>query len=1031
MSSPAASPSRFSNGGNSDTILTPSRRVKALLAQFDDSDSEDETLHPKIKPTAGIGASAQQVHDLHSSPRLHSDKGNESEDADEAILPSAPRGRLAARLQAQRAEDDDSDSGAAGGGSAYQRVRSQIQRRAANPENSATAMNRTYRSSGEDELSKSDPRRRPLKRKSSPVVEDSHRVASSRSPSPLFFPSPSAPKSPAKSTHPGEQSDLDDLPSNPLTSNNSRFLELVEKHRKQRLAQEAADIVKRATRVEQLQSLTKSSERQRGSSPGDGSDEDSDLSDHGISQKLSKASRPTRKASKKAIEEMNRETQRMTRNMQLAHQAKTKKKITKESLLARFNFPLPGASKIGVEEDHDKSATASSAPTSDAEGMRKHDTPPTSPLLPDSAAKDTSLLSLPPAEIFETVNLQRHDEEGLPTAENRLAQPGRSEDRGKGRAVEEQSDGNPRSISVPKERKEPRPIRVKWSKEDAVIARAADSDSDLEIVTSQSKSRKLAVFETLPSRKARETPSHLALRSLAHITDSFDKTRSCTNTAQVEAGLRKAARLQARKEREEKIAELKAKGIVIQSAEEREKDQQEMEDLVERARQEAAEIQKREQATAKRDGTFLKDALDDDDDESDDEEDGDFGDDDDAQLENADEEDEDEDGDEEGGEGEDTENEEGRMALDGSDGELIDQEAAEQSADEAPEEDADGSQLESLSNNEEEEGARVDRVQRRLRNARVLSDDEDDGSTSRSDPDPSLPAPKKTTEEAQDQILPAPAKTPQSVPRSARKLIPGLQMSDDLPMGLTQAFAATMADSQSGDTTSQTQEHGSYAVARELPSPGFPIVPSLHRLESLDIVADSQPASQTQPLNLDLSLSQSQLVPQSPAGVVSTQLSQGLFEPTQDVGFLLSPFAENRFDTPLQADAPPSTIETVILPRDHDQSPILQRKGRLRRGRAATLSDDERGDAQKSNSAFDVMRRAAARKDAAPLFDKSASRAKEIVDEAAEESEDEYAGLGGASDDDVGEENEDDRKMIDHDERLGEGDEAKLAGLFA
>jgi mediator of replication checkpoint protein 1 len=165
--------------------------------------------------------------------------------------------------------------------------------------------------------------------------------------------------------------------------------------------------------------------------------------------------------------------------------------------------------------------------------------------------------------------------------------------------------------------------------------------------------------------------------------------------------------------------------------------------------------------------------------------------------------------------------------------------------------------------------------------------------------------------------------------------------------------------------------------------------------------------------------------------VTSTQFSQMPFEPTQDVGFVLSPFTENRFDTPLRNNAPHSTIETVILAQENEQSPILQRKGRLRRGRAATMSDDDTGEVGKDISAFDVMRHAAARKEVAPVFDKTKSHAKDIIDEAAEESEDEYAGLGGASDDEVGEEDEDDKKMIDHDEKVGQGDEAKLAGLFA
>ena len=1029
MSLPAPTSSPMSAGGSSPAILTPGRRVKALLAQFDDSDSEDELVFPREKVAANPTLPVQQAAALSAFIQSDSENGGGDEDEDEDSLPIAPRGRLAARLQAKTTEESDSDSDTSGRGRAYDRIKNQMQSLEAKAADAAIPTNVMQRSSSEDEFAGAGLKRRLLKRKIHPVVEGPQGVASPRSPSPLFFPSSSVRKAPAKSIGSEEDSGLHELPVNPLTSNNSRFLELVEKHRKQRLAQEAADIVKRAARVEQLQSLSKSSGRPRGSSPADDSNEDSDQSNHDVGRKMSKASRPTRKASKKAVEEMNRETQRMTRNMQLAHQAKTKKKITKESLLARFNFPIPGVSKNGVDGDHVKSATASSAPTSDAEVARKVDTPPTSPLLPDIIDKDMSFLTLPPAEIFESTNLEQRNQDELPKTQDILTQPVQSVDKGKGRAVREMSQRKPNPNAVLKPRKEPRPIRVKWSKEDAVIARAADSDSDLEIVTSQAKSRKIAIFEALPSRKARETSSHLALRSLAYITDPSNKKRSSMNTAQMETGLRKAARLQARKERQEKIEELKAKGVVIQTAEEREKDQQDVEDLVERARKEAAKIHKREKATAKKDGTFVKDGLDDDD--SDDEEDGDFEDEDDALASNIDE--EEDEGDEEDGEEdgeEEAEDENGGMALDGPAKELIDQEAEEQCSDES-EEDAEEDQLETFINDGEEDTSTAENAPRKSRNHRVLSDDEDEESPTEDDPSLSLPAPAKITEEEQATSLLAPAKTPQSVPRSARKMIPGLQMSDDLPMGLTQAFAATMAESQSQETTSRTHEQDSFAMTRELPSPGFPLVPNLRRLESLDVITDSQPASQTQPLDIDLSFSQSQHLLQSQAGIASTQLSQMPFEPTQDVGFVLSPFVESRFDTPLNGDAPHSTVETVILPKDDEQSPTVLRKGRLIRGRAASMSEDGAGDVEKDSSAFDVMRRAAARKEAEQLFDRSKSHAKDIVDEAAEESEDEYAGLGGASDDEAGEEDEDDRKMIDHDEKVGHGDEAKLAGLFA
>jgi mediator of replication checkpoint protein 1 len=52
-----------------------------------------------------------------------------------------------------------------------------------------------------------------------------------------------------------------------------------------------------------------------------------------------------------------------------------------------------------------------------------------------------------------------------------------------------------------------------------------------------------------------------------------------------------------------------------------------------------------------------------------------------------------------------------------------------------------------------------------------------------------------------------------------------------------------------------------------------------------------------------------------------------------------------------------------------------------------------------------------------------------MVEEQADESEDEYAGLGGASDEDSGEEDEEVEKMMDHGEV--EADERKLAAFYA
>ena len=72
--------------------------------------------------------------------------------------------------------------------------------------------------------------------------------------------------------------------------------------------------------------------------------------------------------------------------------------------------------------------------------------------------------------------------------------------------------------------------------------------------------------------------------------------------------------------------------------------------------------------------------------------------------------------------------------------------------------------------------------------------------------------------------------------------------------------------------------------------------------------------------------------------------------------------------------------------------------------------------------------RQAAIKPTVPAFDKKRSEAKGMIEEQAEESEDEYAGLGGASDSEDGEYDEETRKMIDDDseEKLNERAVAKF-----
>jgi mediator of replication checkpoint protein 1 len=920
MTSQPSPPCSPSSPQSTAFILTPTRKVRALLAQFNDSDDEEPTP-PKTKPTetalAKVGLSGNLTNPLPNRTEHDNVEDEDEENEDEDVLiPARQRGTR----QITSASDGEEES-------LQDEDKMMPQLEAASK---TGALDDLFSDSEDNVLGRKT-------RNASPLGK-------SRSPSPLFIPSPE--------------------------NHKSKFLALVEKHRKERKDKEAEEAAKLAQQRHNLKTQKQERRGPRGSSPADDSEEDGDSSENADGMRLAKQARPTRKASKKALEEMNRETQRMSRNMQLAHQARTKKKITKESLLARFNFQTTPASKIEVH------VSSSSPVASEDEAEKGQSTPPTSPprdfTTPKLDKGKGRASSLEQAEEIPDVFQM-----GVPGSDVHIEEPLKP-------SIKLLNQGDAVKVSTA------RPI---WSDND-------DSESDLEVVTSRADKRKYAAFERLRAKKATEAPSQIALRSLANLIG--EDRRSSMNAAAVGMSLRKAARMQAREEREHRIADLKAKGVLIQTAEERDREQQDVEDLLERARQEAADIQKREKAAAKKEGNYTKDDLDDEDDSDDD-----F-----AGEESIDEDVDSEADDEDVKSGDEAEKDTKGLL----DNEVDGDESASESA------------VETETNSGDQSDASMDEpslprnsTYRQSRKVRVVSDDEDE----------SVERPLQSPSR-----LPV-SKTPQSLTRSVKKQIPGLPMSDDLPIGLTQAFAATMADSQS-QVLSNSEEQDSLQMTADLPSPNIAMAPKLSRLDSVDMVSDSQPASQTQPLNLDLSFTQSQMVPQSPkvqSGVYGTQAtpSQPYFEPTQDAGYLMSPFMGNRFaaETPEQPE-PHSTVDTVIVPEALQDSPIVQRRVRLRRGRInADDSEEEAAGPDQATSAFTVMQKAAAKK-ARETFDKNHSKAREIVDEAAEESEDEYAGLGGASDDDANdEEDEEDRKMIDEDTQVGIGDEAKLAKLFA
>jgi mediator of replication checkpoint protein 1 len=184
-----------------------------------------------------------------------------------------------------------------------------------------------------------------------------------------------------------------------------------------------------------------------------------------------------------------------------------------------------------------------------------------------------------------------------------------------------------------------------------------------------------------------------------------------------------------------------------------------------------------------------------------------------------------------------------------------------------------------------------------------------------------------------------------------------------------------------------------------------------------------------------MSLEFSELLAQGQCINSPTKLSE-VPEPTQDAGF-----EKPHFEHSALPDLH-STIETVVLPSD--VSPVAQKRGRLHRRTEASATLSQHGDEtfqtdtdirpenvfQLSTNAFDVLFKATKKIGSVDDFDKKRSEAKRMVEEQAEESEDEYAGLGGASDEESDSEvDEEVAKMID--ENHVEVNESKLAQLYA
>ncbi|OMP84895.1 Mediator of replication checkpoint protein 1 [Diplodia seriata] len=1059
--------------------LTPRSRVKAMLAEAGMSDDSEDELSTKpsnapLKPSEPAANPAPAA-----SKPAQGDASSDSEEDD--IIPARrPIGRMAARMLAedQNAPSGDGDKE---DGNAYQRVRKMLMSaKDKQKESSGRSIPAAdaESSSGEDmPFSRPTPARR-LARKASKSPKPA--ASASRASSPGLFVSPSK-ASPAKSTGSFENGSNSDSGMSDFKPK-SRLEELVAQKKAERKAKEAAEKKTREENRRKAKAAEKKSneiDRELNGSETDSNDEE------GVAEKLTQQARPTRRAGKKAKEEMNRETQRIARNMQLAHQAKTKKKYTTQDLFKRFNFGQPQESAENTPE----------LASSDVDQAEK-ETPPTSQPSVDEVEKSTTheqgidSNGLPDDTVVDIGKPTKTDI-GLPVLHKAHPQP--KIDKGKGRAIlpsrENPAQIAPEPIAKPAA---PAPVPEKKTRTFRVVlperpvANASDSDDDLEIV----RDKRFDVFDSLPARQAKEPKHLLTLRHLAHLTSpskSRQTDRSSMGPDQLQALLQRRAREQAKAEKDERIAELRAKGIMVQTEEERERDQLELENLLEKARKEADELAKKEKDEAKKNGDDDGDGLLDSEDDESYVEDG-------SDAEGA----EDEELELSGSEDEEEDRADGEGLLDDEAGEDEDDEMADEedvSAQpdvEAPEDD-DGES--------EEDTAPAQRRTVVARNRKRVFDDEDEESeakpteqqaqhepsqdetmaafgfannaapigltqmfTSTAADTTSQPTKQKSQPNpSQDETMVAFGFADNDAPVDLGEMFVGTMVNMDskstehqpqseatqdetmaafgfannaAPAGLSQMFNGTMANtgSQSEIAEGANTQQDSLDFLRNIPISTIPEFAADFSGPSQDsFIRDSQVGeSQAESGNNDINIGISQF-PSQPQEYPDTQMSD-VPEPTQDGGFAVSR-TPGRFNRTPQASSTQKTVDTVIFEGATPESPIVQRKkGRLQRRReiVATAVSDVEEDAQTepndaisdaaasdeefaiSADAFNVMRKGAKKAKKVEAFNKKKSAAKEMVYEQAEESEDEYAGLGGASDDESGGEMDEELKdMID------------------
>jgi mediator of replication checkpoint protein 1 len=156
-------------------------------------------------------------------------------------------------------------------------------------------------------------------------------------------------------------------------------------------------------------------------------------------------------------------------------------------------------------------------------------------------------------------------------------------DKGKGKAIEK---------SPPKVKLILPPIKITVSKQPPKFG--SDSDSELEILQPGHEEK------ATNSERQKMVEQLRRVRRVKPLVEAQGKPK--LTGQELQADLLKKSRLQAAQEREERIEELKAKGIIVLTAEERAREEKQVEDMLEKARKEALAIRKVEKRSEKERG---------------------------------------------------------------------------------------------------------------------------------------------------------------------------------------------------------------------------------------------------------------------------------------------------------------------------------------------------------------------------------------------------------------------------------------------